>query len=75
MDSTLMVKENAEAFAPVKTIGQIYVRDDQGLRCFKKGQQIVKRAYGKHYWKHPQLVKPLYVVPIGKNRYELITKL
>lgn len=75
-DSTRIVADNAEAFQRKKIIGQIYARDAEGnLKCFKRGQEIVKHAYGKHYWKHPQLPKPLYVRAIGKNRYELITKL
>lgn len=75
MDSVLKVQYNAEAYQKKKVIGQIYVRDEiNKLVCFKRGQQIIKRAYGKTYWKHPQLPKPIYVKPIGKNRYELITK-
>lgn len=77
MDSILKVEENAAAFRQKKkVIGQIYTRDAEGkLKCFKRGQELVRKVYGKYYWKHPSFVKPIYVRPIGQNRYELITKL
>ena len=78
-DSSVIVADKAEAFESKKLKGQIYIvcgHDKHGLikrQCFKTGQTIIRKHYGKYYWSHPSFVKPIHVRPFGKNRYEVVT--